>query len=620
MIPTTYTLLDTLPLTPNGKTDYRALPTPEPAAESLGTSYRAPRSAVEAVLAAVWQDVLGVDRIGVDDDFFALGGHSLLAARVHNRLRAVFGVEVPLRLLFSEPTVARLAAAVEAVRRAQTGAAAEALPPLLPGDRAEPAPLSFAQRRLWFLEGWEPGTSLYHITAAVRLRGPFDVAAFRTAWQRLIDRHDVMRAHVDDGDPGEPRQVVRSGCPAAVPLVDLSAVPEGDRGSAVTRLVNEVTDRPFELTTGPLWRVALLRLGPAEHVLAIGLHHLIADGHSLEVLLAELGAQYEAAEAGRKLELPALPVQFADYARWQRGWLEGDRLSEELGYWKKQLGGLPAITLPTDRAREAARGVGAAIESVQLSASADARLQAISREAGVTPFMALLAVFAVALGQNRDLDEVVVGTPIVGRSRAELEGLIGFFANTLVLRLDLAGDPTFRELLGRAREVCLDAYAHQDVPFERVVQELRPERSDSHLPLFQTWFVVQEAPAVAEAFAGLGVEPVRHGEQQARYDLRLDVQRIGDTLRAVFEYKTDLFESASVARLARRFGHLLEVAAVEPDARLSALTRQVGEADDRARRERRGSVSLASLKRLKNVRREITQEAGGSKPAEGGIA
>src|ERR1039457_2852251 len=620
MVPAVIAILGSLPLTPNGKVDYGALPVPSNPAPGAGAADRAPRNSIERLVAGVWEEVLSVEHVGIDDDFFALGGHSLLAARVHNRVNAVFGVEVPLRLLFTRPTVAALAAEIETARSARGGALAEPLPPLRPSQDAGDAPLSFAQQRLWFLEIWEPGTALYHITGAVRLHGPLGVSELRTAWRRLVSRHDALRAHIDDSVPPEPRQVVRPPWEVELPLVDLSALFAGARDETAGRLVRAVTETPLELKTGPLWRLALLRTGPSEHVLAIALHHLIADGRALEVLLPELGQGYRAARADEDPRLPALPVRFADYARWQRSWLGGVRLASQLAYWKRQLAGLEGASLPTDRPRRADGSAEAAVESVELPTEAGARLRALCRETGVTPFMAFLAVFAVTLGHNRHLTEVAIGTPVAGRNRTELENVIGFFANTLVLRIGLDADPTFRTLLQRVREVCLDAYAHQDVPFEQVVQEVSPERDEVHLPLFQTWFVVQEALPVDDAFAGLRAEPVPGAEQQARYDLRLDVQRRGDALRAVFEYKPELFDGVSISRLALRFGRLLEGAATQPDAPLSAPARQVAAADDRAREERQGAVSLASLQRLKGARRELTREFDGSGPTQGGDA
>ncbi|MFF7597674.1 amino acid adenylation domain-containing protein [Streptomyces mirabilis] len=624
MVPATYTLLDGLLLTPNGKTDYRALPAPERTAPDPGSPWqREPRGAIEAVLCGIWQDVLGLEQVDPGDDFFVLGGHSLTAARVHNRLREVFGVELPLRLVFTETTAARLAAAVEKARDERDGASAEPVPELRHTAEAGPAPLSSAQQRLWFLETWEPGTALYHITGAVRFHGTLNVAALRSAWQRLVGRHDALRIRIDDSCVEEPRQAVNPRIGADVPLFDLSGVAEPDRQDLTERLVRTATETPFALTEGPLWRLVLLRLGPQEHVLVLALHHLIADGRSLEVLLEELGAGYRAmqGDGAAGLVLAPLPVTFTDYARWQRSWLSGERLARQLAYWRGQLVGVSDAPLPTDQPRgEAGATADAAVVATELPGRAVARLQEFGNEAAVTPFMAYLAVFAMALGHNRHLGDVVVGTPIAGRSRAELENAVGFFANTLVLRVSLEGDPTFRDLLERTREVCLDAYAHQDVPFERVVQELRPERSEGHLPLFQTWFVVQDTPELAETFTGLRVEPLRGGAQQARYDLRLDIQRQGGRLRATFEYKTGLFESATISRLARHFERLVELAALEPDARVSDLTRRIEAVDERARRERSGTVSLASLNRLKNARRERTRDAGEPKPTQGGRA
>ncbi|TVT49292.1 amino acid adenylation domain-containing protein [Amycolatopsis rhizosphaerae] len=610
MVPAGFVTLDAFPLNANGKIDRRALPAPggEPGPGDAG--HTPPRPGLEELIAGLWAQVLGVPHVGRDDNFFALGGHSLVATRLQTRLRTALAVDVPLRLVFETATLADLAARVGLLLREHAdGEPIAELPPVTRAGRDVPLPLSFPQQRLWFLEQWEPGTPLYHISGAVRLRGPLDVAAFRRAWQAVVDRHETLRTHLAATGGDEPGQLAVPRLAASVPVIDL-----GDTGEEhLRRLVTLAARTPFDLMAGPLWRVLLLRCGPDEHVLTICLHHLIADGESMAVLLAELGTGYRAAlggERGPATALPALPVQYGDFAAWQREWLTGERLEPHLAYWRRQLAGLSGTSLPTDRPRSPAAGLAAATESVQLSSTVDAGVAELSRQEGVTTFMALFAAFSVTLGQTRDLAQVVAGTPVANRTRTELEGLIGFFVNTLVLRLDLGGDPSYRELLGRAREVCLGAYAHQAVPFERVVQELAPERSTSHLPLFQTWFVVQEMPPVAETFPGMRLEPLGESGQLARYDLRLDVQRSADGLRGVFEYRKDLFEAATMARLARRFGRTLETVLADPDVRLTALARRLDEAEAEHRHARRTKVTLASMHRLRTARREAVLEPG----------
>jgi amino acid adenylation domain-containing protein len=605
MVPAAFVAKAVLPLTPNGKIDRAALPAPEFDRPDPGTRYLLPRPGLEELLAELWAQVLRVTRVGRDDNFFALGGHSLDATRLQTRLRSALSVDVPLRAVFESATFAELAAQVEAARRREGEPAAE-IPPLRPRDGSTPPPLSFPQQRLWFLEQWEPGTPLYHISGAVRLHGRLDVVAFRAAWNAVGRRHEALRTHIAEVRPGEPRQIVSSGSVPDLPVVDLSGLPVEKREEVVRALVRRTIRTPFDLTTGPLWRVAVLRLGPDDHVLALCLHHLIADGESIEVLLDELGAQYR---AGGQASLPPLPIQYGDYAVWQHSWLTGDRLAAELAYWRGRLAGLATTTLPTDRPRTSAPGPAASV-SVQLEAELDHRLRRLARDAGVTAFMALFAGYAVSLGQTLGVSEAVVGTPTANRAQPELENAVGFFVNTLVLRLDLSGDPTFRELLGRAREVCLGAYTHQAVPFEKVVHELAPERRTTHLPFFQTWFVVQEMPSVDRAFPGLRLEPVDSVDQPPRYDLRLHAQRSPAGLRAVFKYKTDLFDEATIARMARTFEHVVDIVAAEPDTRLSALTRRLSAAEEHTRQERRKTVTLASLHRLKNARREPIRDQG----------
>ncbi|MCG3754387.1 non-ribosomal peptide synthetase [Amycolatopsis sp. Poz14] len=597
MIPAVFVPMPSLPLTDNGKLDRKALPAPECRADDADPGYVAPRPGTEELVAELWAHVLHVDRVSRDANFFDLGGHSLTATQLQTRLRRAFAADVPLRAIFTAADLADLSAEIDALRRDP----AVASTPPRPVDRTTLLPLSFPQRRLWFLEQWEPGTALYHISGALRLRGRLDVPALRAAWQAVVDRHEVLRTHVSATSADDPRQTVASRIPAAIPVVDVTA-------AEAREVVRAVLETPFRLTEGPLWRLMLVRTSPEEHIFALCLHHLIADGESIGLLLHELGAQYRA--RGRA-DLPALPVQYGDYAAWQHRTLTDDRLAADLAYWRETLSGLPSVTLPTDRPRSADAGAEAARRAVALPSEVDGRLGALCRQAGVTRFMALYAAFAAALAQTRDLSEVVVGTPTANRDHQELEGLIGFFVNTLVLRLDLGGDPAFRDLLGRTRETCLGAYAHQAVPFERLVTELTPDRAAGRLPLFQTWFVVQDAPAAAEAFPGIDVSPAGDPDRLARYDLRLDVQRSGGETRAVFEYKAALFEPAAIARLARRFVTVLELVTADPEIRLSAVTRRLAESEDRLRRERKNGMSLAGLHRLKNTRRADAPERRG---------
>ncbi|HYY43386.1 MAG TPA: condensation domain-containing protein, partial [Pyrinomonadaceae bacterium] len=473
MLPGTFVMLDALPLTPNGKVDRKALPTPARDGAAPGTAYSAPRTPVEEVLAGLWAGVLGVARVGVDENFFDLGGHSLLAAQLIARVRASFNVELPLRSIFEAPTIAGLGARIEQQLRA--GQAAQA-PPLVRVAHHGALPLSFAQQRLWFLHELAPESAVYHIPLAVRLTGQLDEAALRQALAEIVRRHEALRTTFTLVD-GQPAQAV-ADAPAQfeLPVRNLCALPAVERVRAAQQLINTEAQRPFDLAAGPLVRAALLRLADEEHVALLTVHHIIADGWSLGVLVRELTELYAAFVIEQPSPLAALPIQYADFAVWQREWLQGAVLDEQLAYWRAQLAGAPVLALPTDRPRPPVQTFNGARHQFRLAASLRARLEALSRQAGVTPFMSLLAGFQLLLARHSGQAEIVVGTPTAGRTRLETEGLIGFFVNTLALRVDVSSAATFTTLLARTREAVLGAHAHQDVPFERLVEALQPVR------------------------------------------------------------------------------------------------------------------------------------------------
>ncbi|HVG43628.1 MAG TPA: amino acid adenylation domain-containing protein, partial [Longimicrobium sp.] len=471
MVPAAFVALERLPLTQSGKLDRRALPAPELASAEEG--YVAPRTPVEEVLAEIWAEMLRLERVGVTESFFELGGHSLLATRVVSRVRQVFGVELPLRALFEGPTVAELAGRVEEMRRAGL----PVLPPVVPVDRDRLLPLSFAQERLWFLDRLEPGSASYNIPAALRLAGALDAAALERALGEVVRRHEALRTTFTEVD-GSPVQVIAPFGGFALPVEDLSGLGEVDREAAVRRRAGEEARRGFDLSAGLLFRVALLRLGEEDHVLLLSIHHIVSDEWSMGVLFRELWALYTAYREGRESPLPEPPVQYADYAVWQREQLAGEVLDRQLSYWRELLAGAPELLeLPTDHPRPAVQTNRGAAVPVGFSLELLERLQALGRSEGATLYMTLLGAFQVLLGKYAGSEDVVVGSPIAGRTRGEVEGLIGFFVNTLVLRTDLSGDPSFREVLRQVREATLGAYAHQELPFEKLVAELQPERS-----------------------------------------------------------------------------------------------------------------------------------------------
>ncbi|HEX7240244.1 MAG TPA: amino acid adenylation domain-containing protein, partial [Longimicrobiaceae bacterium] len=454
MVPGAFVVLDVLPLTPNGKLDVKALPAPD--RTSAEGRYVAPRTPTEEAVAEIWAETLRLERVGVTESFFELGGHSLLATRVISQVRRVFGVEVPLRALFEGPTVAELAGRVEEVRRA----GAPALPPVVPTGRVGPLPLSFAQERLWFLDRLQPGIAFYNVFAALRLGGALAVRALERALGEVVQRHEALRTVFREAD-GAPLQVIRPFGGFVLPVEDLAGMGEAE----VERRASEEASRPFDLAAGPLFRARLLRLGAEEHVLLLCMHHVVSDGWSMGVLFREVEVLYEAYREGRESPLPELAVQYADYAVWQREQLEGEVLERQLGYWREQLRGAPELLeLPTDHPRPAVQSYRGANEHVQLPAEVLEKLRAVGRQEGATLYMVVLGAFQALLSRYGAGEDVVVGSPVAGRGRGEVEELIGFFVNTLVLRTDLSGDPSFRELVGRVREVTLGAYEHQEVP------------------------------------------------------------------------------------------------------------------------------------------------------------
>ncbi|HEX8273555.1 MAG TPA: amino acid adenylation domain-containing protein, partial [Longimicrobiaceae bacterium] len=567
MVPSALVVLEQLPLTPNGKLDRGALPAPGPDGDAGRVE---PRTPTEEVVAGIFAEVLGLapERVGARGGFFELGGHSLLATRAVSRVRQVFGVEVPLRALFEGPTVAELAGRVDELRRA----GAPALPPVAPAGRAGPLPLSFAQERLWFLDRLQPDSALYNVPMALRLGGALDVAALETALGEIVRRHEALRTVFRGTDAG-PVQVIRPFAGFTLAVRDLAGLGEAEREEEVKRLAGEDASRPFDLSAGPLLRAGLLRLTAEDHVLLLCMHHVVSDGWSLGVLFRELSALYAAYREGRPSPLPELPVQYADYAVWQREQLAGEALERQLGYWRDELRGAPELLeLPTDHPRPAVQSFRGAYEHVQLPAEVLERLRALGRREGATLYMVALGAFQALLSRYSGSEDVVVGSPVAGRGRGETEELIGFFVNTLVLRTNLSGDPSFRELVRRVRETTLGAYEHQEVPFERLVAELSPERSLSHSPLFQVAFSLHNVQDAGGGLAGLRVEEVGAGLPFAKFDLSLGLAAAPDGLHAGLTYGTDLWDAATMRRLLGHLGRLLETAAADPERRLSELS------------------------------------------------
>jgi amino acid adenylation domain-containing protein len=563
MVPASFAALARLPRTPSGKVDRRALLAIDPGPE-VRREARAPRSRGEEVLAAIWAEVLGRPAVDLEDDFFELGGHSLLAMQVVSRVREAFGVELPLRALFERPTLAALASELE--RLEAEGRTTQ--DPIQRVDRAAGAlPVSYAQERLLFLEELLGPSATYNVPMALRLRGPMSAEGMEESLRALVARHEVLRTtFASEGG----RWTQRIGeVPAQVSLAEeLPAEPWG----AVMARVREEAEQPFDLQRGPPMRARLMRLAADDHVLVLTMHHAVADLWSTEILARELGALYAARGSSSKPALPELPVQYVDWAAWQRRRAERGGAAEGLEYFKRQLAGAPAfLDLPADRPRPSRPSFAGGTRSFALSRAARAGLEGVARRTGASLFMTMLSGFAAYLSRITGQADLVVGSPAANRGRKEVEGLIGFFLNTLALRIDLSGDPTFANLVERVRRTCLDAFAHEELPFERLVQELKPDRDPGRNPLFQVLFVHQARPAEGWQAREARIEVLAVDRTTSKFDLTLFTQESGDGLRGVLEYNAELFDGARIEAMAEHLRSLFEAAARDPMQRVSAL-------------------------------------------------
>jgi amino acid adenylation domain-containing protein len=570
MVPSAVVFVEGLPLTPSGKLDRRALPEPEWGESAAGNGdWVAPRTPVEEAIASVWGEVLNAGRVGLRENFFELGGHSLLAARVVSRLRNLFGVEVPLRSLFESPTVEGLAARVE---RGLAGGGAVAWPgprPRAGGEGA--APLSFAQQRLWFLWRMEPESAAYNMAGALRLRGRLDVSALGRALSEIVRRHEALRTrYVVEG--GRLVQVVCEGGELLGEVENVAALSEREREEELGRLLAEEASRPFDLEAGPVLRRRLVRVGEEEHVLSVVMHHVASDGWSLGVFVRELAELYEAFTRGAGSPLGKLVLQYADYAVWQREQAEAGALDAYLAYWRDRLAGAPALELATDYPRPAVQSYRGGTVRAVVGGALAGKLREVSRRGGATLFMTLLAGWLAVLHRYTGQADISVGVPAANRGRSEVEGLIGCFINTLVLRTDLSGGPTFRELLGRVREACLGAYQHQEVPFERVLEELQPEREVSRSPLFQVMFNLLNFDENEIKLEGLTIESLPTADLGAKSELGLYAAPRRDGIEFTLAYNADLFEEATARHVLRLYELMLESVVADAGRRVSDVS------------------------------------------------
>jgi amino acid adenylation domain-containing protein len=565
MVPATFVLLDRLPLNANGKVDRRALPAPSTGQRTIIESHVAPRTPVEQVLANLFSEVLGVENVGIHDDFFVLGGHSLLATRIISRLRETFHVELPIRELFENPTVIKLAARVEAAAGSAWSLRYSPIERIDRGQRGQRLPLSFAQQRLWFIDRFEPGSSTYNMFSGFRIGGRLDVNTLSAAFSEIVRRHEVLRTVFVSLD-GTPEQVILPPTALLPELIDLQRLEPAGRDLELRRIVEHEARKPFDLARGPLLRLALVRTEAEEHVFLMTMHHIVSDGWSIGVLIREIQELYGAILERRPSSLPDLPLQYADFSAWQRAWMDGQILAEEVEFWREHLRGLPPLLeLPTDRPRQAARSSAGRTEVLLLPKALLTPLYELCQRCGVTPFMALLALFEILLYRYSGEEAFAVGTPVAGRNRLEIEGLIGFFVNILVLRADLSESPGFEALLARVRDEALEAYLHQDLPFEKLVEELQPERSRHHSAIFQVMFKLENLAAEKFHLGSLQMQPLlAFNPIQALYDLSLTINGERDALSMEMNARSELFDGATLHRMSHHLIALLAQAVVDP--------------------------------------------------------
>ncbi|MFP2964331.1 condensation domain-containing protein, partial [Myxococcus sp. 1LA] len=567
MVPNAVVALSALPLSPNGKVDRKALPPPD-----LSPTEDAPAAdlpLLQQQLAALFREVLHVDRVRPQDDFFELGGHSLLATQLVTRIRAAFGVEVPLRTLFEAPSLEGLAERIEALMMQSSRAS---MPPLLPVPRDSALPLSFAQQRLWFLSQFQKGHAVYNVPFALKLSGALDADVLRRTFAEVVARHEVLRTSFSAMDGLSSQQVQPAPAVWDLPVEDLSTLTGPARDARLRQRMTEEAHFPFNLSVAPLLRTVLLRLEADEHVLLLSMHHIISDGWSMGVLVREVAALYAALLEDQPSPLPPLAVQYADFAAWQRQWVESEAIQAQLAELRSHLMGVPALELHGDLGRPATRTVRGLTHDLTVPPELAEALKKVARDQGATLYMVLLAAYEVLLSRYSGQTNFCVGSPIAHRTQSELEPLIGFFVNTLALRARLDGTPTFAELVSRVRDESLAAYVRQDVPFDRLVEAIGGERGGGKSPLIQVMFALQNAPMQPPSLPGVTVELLRSTTDTARLDLTLALRELGDgSLEGALEFSLDLFTPEAGTRLTRHFLTLLEAVVRDPQTRIQAL-------------------------------------------------
>jgi len=587
MVPSIFMILDQLPITPNGKVDRNALPMPDWIRPDIETVYEPPTTPIEIYLAKKWQQVLGIQRIGIYDNFFEIGGDSLRAAVLINRLQDVFGEQARVKVVFLAPTIAEMAeylnehypdivaeligSELESTKTNVIDRFDRGIQNIKPISRDGELPLSYAQQRLWFLDQWEPESPYYNVPSGVRLKGSINIDALRQSINQVVERHEVLRTRYLS-DAGKAKLVIEEQLRIPLPVIDLSKLQEENQYNEALRLARREARKPFNLAVDAMLRTFLIKLGENDHILVLTMHHIASDGWSIGVLIREVTTLYNAYVSHTPPEIKDLPIQYLDYAAWQREWLEGDLEQEQLNYWKRKLADSPKmLELPTDRPRPPVQSQHGAQQYFDLPDEISIAIRKLSNQLGKTLFTTLLSAFQILLYRYTGQTDICIGTPVANRTREEVENLIGFFVNTLVLRGDLSGDPIFLELIEATQETSLEAFEHQDVPFEHIVDELQLEREMSHTPLFQVMFTIQDAPFRAIPLPGLLIEPLEIDSGTAKFDLILTIVDRGDSLRGVMEYNTDLFDPQTIDRFVAHFNQLLGSIVENPEGSISEI-------------------------------------------------
>ena len=574
MVPNSIVTLEALPLTPNGKIDRKALRATDIVSREVQETYVAPQTNIEKQLANIWAEVLGLETIGINDSFFTLGGHSLLATKVISRINKNLDIELPLRQLFEFPTLAKLAKSIE-------GEKVSAKPdrPIQRVSRNIELPLSFGQQRLWFLNQLNPNSFAYNGTSALLMQGTLKVKVLEDSVNEIVRRHEVLRTYFA-AIKGQAIQKIIPVLKISLPIVDLQNLPEIERQAQVQRLTTADAQQPFNFTEAPLFRLTLLRLETTEHILLITMHHIIFDAWSAGIFIQELSTIYKAFSTGEPTPLTELPIQYADFAAWQQQSLKQEILDSQLTYWKQHLEGAKTVLeLPTDKPRSQLQTSAGKKYFFALSKELSHSLEKFSQQQGVTLFMTLLAAFNTLLYHYTKQEDILIGSPIANRNRSEIEGLIGFFINTLVFRTNLSNNPSFTELLQQVREVALGAYTHQDLPFDKLVAELKLERNSNRSPLFQVWFVLQNAPVSNLELEGLNLNLIDIESGMVRHDLNLDISETSEGIKGFIEYKIDLFNAATIAQMAKLFEMLLDIVVKQPEINLKELVEMLNESE-----------------------------------------